>query len=49
MFGRPDAVEDYSEAVAATRETKVDQGKAKAGKEERGDVEMISTHIELMI
>lgn len=32
LFGRPDTVENYNEAAAATCETKVDQSKAKAGK-----------------
>lgn len=47
LFGRPDAVENYNVAAAATCETKVDQSKAKAGKGE--NVKAISTHIELMI
>ena len=49
QFGRPDAVDNYNEDAAATSETKVDQGKAKAGKGERGNVKAISTHIELMV
>lgn len=49
LFGRPDTVENYIEAAAATCETKVDQSKVKAGKRERGNVKAVSTHIELMM
>lgn len=49
LFRRPDAVENYNEAAAATCETKVDQSKTKAGKGERGNEKAVSTHIELMM